>query len=239
MESKMSKAEAFASRSCDYGYGSGDGCGSGDGSGSGDGCGSGDGSGSGCGYGDGYGYGSGSGSGYGSGYGDGSGSGYDYGDGILSSIHSICGERVWDIDGVPTVLRQIHGNVAHGAILQSDLTLRPCYVVKQDNTFAHAATLREAMEALREKLFVDMSEEERVAAFVESHEWDKPYPNRELYDWHHRLTGSCQMGRDAFAAAHGLTLDGQMTVRAFCELTRDAYGGSVIRVVEQKYGEGR
>lgn len=50
---------------------------------------------------------------------------------------------------------------AHGAILNGDLTLTPCYIVKQDNIFAHGETLREAMEALRDKLFEDMPEDER------------------------------------------------------------------------------
>ena len=192
------------------------------------GSGSGDGYGSGSGYGYGYGYGSGSGSGYGSG----SGSGYGYG------IKSFNGEPVHRIDGVNTLIRSVRGNTAHGAILNSDLTLTPCYIVKQDNLFAHGETLREAMEALREKLFEDMPEDDRIDTFLQETAREKAYPTQYFYDWHHRLTGSCDMGRKQFACDHGVDLKhGMMTLTEFLELTENAYGGDVIRKVICKMQE--
>ena len=207
---------------------SGFGCGSGDGSGSG----YGDGSGSG------YGDGSGSGSGHGSGYGDGSGHGSGYG-GSGDGIKTFCGEAVYLIDGVQTILRRIKGNVAKGAVLNGDLTLTPCYVVRQGNLFAHGRTLREAMEALRDKLFEDMPEEERIEAFRKEHQAGVKYPCRDLYDWHHRLTGSCEMGRKQFAADRGIDVDrDELTVEEFIALTRNAYGGEVIRKLEEALARG-
>ena len=209
-----------------YGDGSGYGYGYGDGSGYGYGDGYGYGYGSGYGEGDGYGYGD----GYGSGYGDGSGygGGYGYGDGITS----FDGRPVHRIDGVATILRSVRGNVAHGVILHLDLTTEECYVVKQDCFFAHGRTLAKAMEALRDKLLEDMPEEERIAAFLAETEDEKRYPAQHFYDWHHRLTGSCDMGRRAFAREHGIDVaGGTMTLREFLELTKDAYGGDVIRRV--------
>ena len=48
------------------------------------------------------------------------------------------------------------------------------------------------------------------------------------------------MGRRQFAAERGLDkLDGKRTVESFIELTRDAYGGSVIRNLEGAYKERR
>lgn len=165
-------------------------------------------------------------SGYGSG--DGSGYGHGYGDGIKS----FNGEPVYTIDDVPTILRHVRGNVVHGAILNRDLTTTPCYVVKQDNCFAHGETLGDAMAALRDKLFEDMSEEERIAAFLRETEDGKAYPAQYFYDWHHRLTGSCDMGRRQFARDHGIDVENAtMTLREFLELTKDAYGGDVIRKV--------
>ena len=188
----------------------------------------GNGYGDGSGYGSGSGYGDGSGYGGGDGYGDGDGSGYGGGDGIKSFN---C-ETVYTIDDVPTILRHVRGNVAHGAILNLDLTTTPCYVVKQDNCFAHGETLAEAMEALRDKLFEDMSEEERIAAFLRETEDGKAYPAQYFYDWHHRLTGSCDMGRRQFARDHGIDVENAtMTLREFLALTKDAYGGDVIRTV--------
>ena len=242
------KIKAFLAAS--YGDGSGDGSGSGYGYGYGYGYGSGSGDGygdgSGDGSGDGYGYGSGSGSGSGDGYGDGSGDGsgdgygygYGYGYGDGSGIKSFNGEPVFRIDGVNTLIRSVRGNTAHGAIVNEDLTLTPCYIVKQENVFAHGETLRGAMEALRDKLFEDMPEDERIDAFLRETDREKTYPTQYFYDWHHRLTGSCDMGRKQFARDHGVDLKhGMMTLTKFLELTKDAYGGDVIRKVISKMQE--
>lgn len=204
-------------------------------------------SGSGYGYGSssdsGYGYGSGcgpssdSGYGYGDGFdsGDGCGSGSGYDDGVVS----FCGQKVYQIDGVPTLIDHVHGNAAKGRILRDDLTTEDCYIVKQCSLFAHGKTLRAAMDALRDKLFEDMPEEERIAEFVKAHEWGKQYPSADYYGWHHRLTGSCDMGRSEFAKRHGykLTDDELLTVEEFIKLTENSYGGSVIRRLREAYKE--
>lgn len=230
------KAFLLFSSGCGSGYGYGDGFGDGygygDGSGYGFGDGYGDGFGDGDGYGDGYGDGSGSGYGYGYGFGDG------YGSGLGDGIKSFDQETVYQIDGVNTLIRSVRGNTAHGAILNGNLTLTPCYIVKQDGVFAHGETLREAMEALREKLFEDMPEDERIDAFLRETDREKTYPTQYFYDWHHRLTGSCDMGRKQFAHDHGVDLEhGMMTLMEFLELTKDAYGGDVIRKVISKMQE--
>ena len=207
---------------------------------SGDGDGYGSGSGYGYGYGDGYGDGSGdgSGSGYSDGSGDGYGSGYGYGYGSGSGIKRFNRETVYQIDGVNTLIRSVRGNTAHGAIVNNDLTTAPCYIVKQDNIFAHGETLREAMEALRDKLFEDMPEDERIDTFLRETDREKAYPTQYFYDWHHRLTGSCDMGRKQFTRDHGVDLDhGMMTLTEFLELTKNAYGGDVIRKTISKMQE--
>ena len=243
MEALKTAAERFAEAvdsigrggrsSYDYGRGSGydDGCGYG--SGYGDGSGYGRGSGYDDGDGSGYGYGYGSGHGYGDGCG--CGSGYDDGDGVVS----FRGQKVYQIDGVPTLINHVHGNAAKGRILRGDLTTEDCYIVRQGSLFAHGKTLRAAMDALRDKLFEDMPEEERIAEFVRAHEWGKQYPSADYYDWHHRLTGSCDMGRSEFAKRHGyrLTDDELLTVEEFIKLTENSYGGSVIRKLREAYQE--
>ena len=232
MEDVKLQEKITAFLSLDYGYGSGYGDDYGYGSGYGDGSGSGYGSGSGSGSG----YGSGSGSDYGSGYGDGSGSGYGDGSGSGYGIEKINNMRIYQIDDVETVITSVKGNVAKGYIVQSDLSLTPCFVVKGNNQFAHGDTLHDAMEALTSKLFDDMPEEERIAEFIKAHpDIEKAYPNQDLFEWHHRLTGSCMAGRNAFVKDHGLTLDGETTVAAFIELTKNAYGGSTIKALEKAY----
>lgn len=185
----------------------------------------GDGYGSGYGYGDGDGYGYGSGSG--SGYGDGDGSGYGYGYG--SGIKKYDGEDVHMIDGVQTIITSVHGDIAKGFILQGDLTLTPCFIAKVDGCFAHGETVRQAVTDARDKAFEDLPQEERITAFLDAIKPNTEYPVMTMYDWHHRLTGSCEAGRKAFAKDHGIDLSTCMTREAFFELTKDAYGGSVIR----------
>ena len=215
-----------------YGDGSGYGSGSGDGYGSGSGDGDGYGDGYGDGSGDGYGDGSGDGSGDGDGYGDGSGDGY--GDG--SGLKSLCGEPVYMIDGVPTIITGLRGSVAMGFIVMTDLSKRKTFVVKGGGKFAHGEDLHAAQAALEEKLFDDMPVEEKLEAFREQFTPGEAYTVADFYDWHHRLTGSCTQGRDAFAQDHGLSMSDAMTPEEFIDLTKDAFGGWIIRQLAEYYG---
>ena len=173
------------------------------------------------------------GDGYGSGSGDGSGSGSGSGSG--DGVIQYCGYPVYWIDDTSTLIYRVRDNVAHGAILNGDLTFSDCVIVRDDAHFAHGKTLGEAMDALRDKTFDDMDEDERIDAFLEAFpDVDKPVPNRDLYDWHHRLTGSCTMGRDTFVRDRGIDMDGKTSVRDFLKLVRDSYGSEIIRAVEEK-----
>ena len=142
------------------------------------------------------------------------------------------------IDGIATIIDHVHGTVAKGRILKKDLTTVQCYIVKQEGLFAHGKTLHEAMNALREKLFENMPEEERIAEFIKAHAWGEKYSSKDFYEWHHRLTGSCEMGRREFAESHGysLTEEELLTVEEFIELTKNSYGGSIIRKLRAAYG---
>ena len=224
---------------CGYGdgsgYGSGDGSGSGYGSGYGDGSGYGSGDGSGSGSGSGYGSGDGSGDGSGSGYGsgDGSGSGYGYGSGYGDGdgIKSINGNSIYVVDNIPTIITNVKGNIAKGFILQSDLSLTPSFIAKENNQFSHGNTLHEAFESLREKLYDDSTEEERILKFKEHFsDFSKKYSAKDLFIWRHVLTGSCKAGREAFCKDKGIDVDNdRFTVYEFIELTKNSYGGEIIR----------
>ena len=177
-------------------------------------------------YGYGYGYGSGYGSGDGSGYGSGDGSG----DGSGYGIKSLNGQKIYEIDGVQTIISSVRGNVAKGFILQNDLTLTPCFIVKESDKFAHGETLHEAFESLQEKLYDNSTEEERISKFKEHFtDFNKKYKAKELFTWHHILTGSCKAGRMSFCKDHGIDVDNdEYTVYEFISITKDAYGGSII-----------
>ena len=202
------------SQDFDYGisYGCGDGCGNG--SGNGDGYGNGDGCGDGC----------------GNGYGDGCG----YGCGGVKEIN---GHAVYVIDNTRTIITFIHGNVAQGFILEHNTKLVPCYIAKDNNHFAHGKTLREAFSSLQEKLYDDSTEEERIWAFKRKFpSYDTKYSNQDLFVYHHVLTGSCRMGRESFANSRGISLSDKTTVREFVQLTKDAYGGDIIKKLPKAYG---
>ena len=214
------------------GDGSGDGSGFGGGAGSGSGSGFGSGFGGGAGYSDGSGDGAGAGGGSGddSGAGGGYGFGSGYGDGYGADIKFFCGSPAYEIDGITTIITAVFGSYAKGYILEPCLTLTPCYIAKQESHFAHGKTLSEAVAAVAEKAFEDMPEEDRIAQFWKFHQKGVKYPARDLYDWHHRLTGSCEMGRNTFAAEHGIDLNSDMfTVAEFVELCGKSYGGEIIR----------
>ena len=212
-----------------YGYGYGDGSGYGYGYGDGSGSGYGYGDGSGSGDGSGYGYGDGDGYGYGYGYGSVSGSGYGYGDG--DGIKTFNGDKVYIIDDIPTIIKHIHDNVAKGYILNDDFTLTKTFVAKENGKFAHGETLHDAFASLQEKLYDDSTEEERLEAFKKHFpDFTKKVSAKELFHWHHVLTGSCEQGRLSFCTNKGIDIEkDSFTIYEFIELTKESYTGYIIK----------
>lgn len=161
------------------------------------------------------------------------GSGKGYGDGIKE----INGKEIYMVDDIPTIFKSIRNNIAKGFIAKNDLQFEPCYIVKENNQFAHGFTLKDAFMSLQEKLYDDSTEEERIEAFKKQFpEYDVKYDNMDLFVYHHVLTGSCRMGREAFMSNKGLSLDGKTSVREFVKLTQDAYGGDIIKKLPEAYG---
>ena len=205
-----------------YDYGSGYGTGSG-GGGSydyGNGCGHSNGSGDGSGFSE------------GSGSEDGSGEG---GDVSVMNIKTFNGHIIDYIDGVPTIITNIHNNVAIGFIIGFDMTLIPCYVAKAGNSFAHGKTLKDAVKDAEAKEMGEMGEmpiEERIEKFIEVFgSLDSEHTGKEFYDWHHILTGSCRIGRDAFCKENGIDLTKKYSVRYFLNITKNSYGGDIIKEI--------
>ena len=243
MEMLEDKIREFLVVSDGYGYGNADTAGYGFGAGSGSGLG--------------VDYGLGCGSGIGKGLGNGmsyriddlddadnnnyNGYGYSDGSGIGRGsdfgVKEINGNIVYIIDDIPTIITSVRNNIAKGFIVKNDLQFEPCYIVKENNEFAHGDTLKDAFMSLQEKLYDDSTEEERIEAFKKQFpEYDVKYNNRDLFVYHHVLTGSCRMGREAFMSNKGLSLDGKTSVREFVKLTQDAYGGDIIKKLQEAYG---
>lgn len=175
--------------------------------------------------------------GCGFGCGFGSSYGYGYGSGDDLGVKEINGNIVCIIDDIPTIITSVRNNIAKGFIVKNDLQFEPCYIVKENNHFAHGFTLKDAFMSLQEKLYDDSTEEERIEAFMKQFpEYDVKYDNMDLFVYHHVLTGSCRMGREAFMSNKGLSLDGKTSVREFVKLTQDAYGGDIIKKLPEAYG---
>ena len=179
--------------------------------------------GSGCGYGD------------GDGYGSGCGDGYDNN----CAIKNFCGERVFAIDDTPTIIRSVHGNLAKGFVLQHDFKLIPCYIAKHDNMFAHGETIQDAVDSVSKKVLEHMDSNEAIDKFFEHFtDLSKKYPARDFFEWHHYLTGSCEMGRKAFVKNGGYDIEhDRFTVQEFIDITRNAYGKDVILRLEKEMKE--
>ena len=198
---------------------------------------------------DGAGYGSGNGDDFGladaSGFGCGSGSGYGTRDSCGfsyggSGIRAFNGNIVDYIDNVPTIITQIHSNIARGYIINDDLTLESCYIAKACSFFAHGKTLKDAIADVEAKEAEKLPIEKRIEKFIKVFgSLDSEHTGKEFYDWHHILTGSCKMGRDGFCKDHDIDLEKKYTVKYFLDITEKSYGGDVIKQVRESYEFGK
>lgn len=161
------------------------------------------------------------------GYGSGDGSGDGYG------LKSINGKEIYMVNGVQTIIEHVKETFAKGYILNGDLTFTPCFVAKGQGYFAHGKTLKEAREALTEKIFENMDSDEAIEKFLQEFEINKKYPGTKFFEWHHYLTGSCLMGREAFVRNHDLDINEEYTVKEFIKICENDYGSDVIRQLKE------
>ena len=162
---------------------------------------------------------------------DGYGYGYGYGNGInISSFH---GNKVYYIDGIPSIFKSIKGNIALVDIINiTDFSASPMYIVKKGNLFAHGYSIKEAEDAVNVKYYSDLDKDEAIAEFKRCFIPNVNYSNSEFYKWHTILTGSCNAGKDLFMKQAGITMEGEMTVEYFLNVTKEAYGGEVIKSIK-------
>lgn len=195
---------------------------------------------------DGYGYGSGCGNRYTSGDGSGDAIGfsnknvynYEYGYDFFfgAGIESINGMKVVNIDGIPTAISIIKGQVAKGYIVFHDFSLEKTFVVKAGNYYGHGETIREARQYALGKMYANMDTDAVIDEFVSMFDKDTEYDVGYFYEWHNRLTQSCKQGLDQFAKQHNINLEyDRMTTEEFIDLTKDSFGGEIIKKVAERY----
>ena len=154
-----------------------------------------------------------------------------------NSIKKFNNQIVREIDYIPTIIEYINGNYAKGYILNEDLSTTPCFIAKCGHYFAHGKTLAKARKDAQIKYEENLSIEERIELFnVKYPSNDEPIDGKELFDYHHILTGSCLLGRQSFCKERGLDLNSKYTVREFIAITEGAYGNEVIKKLKESRG---
>ena len=164
-------------------------------------------------------------------YGDGDGDGYGYGYGYGDGLKSLNNQTIYLIDNLQIIISNIRNNIAKGFIVQDDLSLTPCFIVKGENNFAHGSTLRDAFLSLQKKNLLTLSVSERIIKFKSKfNKLNKKYPALELYEWHHLLTGSCDLGRKSFCKEKNINIKKDLfTISEFIKLTKNSYGADIIK----------
>lgn len=231
-----------------YGWGIGfcTGSGNGDGTGgskrdesdidSGNGDGTGKGSGNGFGIGDGMGdyYGG----LFGSGYGNGSGNGMED-DGDLLSITRVGDNTIYNINGAPIAIDNIKGNIAKGRILNDDMTFTDCWIVREGNCIEYGKDLHDTHKAAQRESAIQLPKEERLKMFVQRFPSpDELIPIKELYNWHHVLTGACKYWSKEWCKQNGFNVEDEIycvSIRKFVNLTEFEWGGDIIKELKNYY----
>ena len=86
-----------------------------------------------------------------------------------------------------------------------------------------------------EKIFENMDTDEAIERFLSTFEKEKKYPVKDFYEWHHYLTGSCEMGRRSFMRDRNITFDDMYTVDEFIALCEDSYGSETIKELKERW----
>jgi len=164
---------------------------------------------------------------------------YDYGYGYGSGygIKKYNNMDVYKIDEMQTIVCKIKKVdnlfIAKGYILNKDFTLTQTFIVKQNNVFSHGKTLKEAVESLNNKLFEELSEEERIEIFLEKFDINEKYKGSVFFEWHGKLTGSCKQGRSSFVKNNNIDLEKLYNIKEFIELCENEYGSKIIKRLKE------
>ena len=146
-----------------------------------------------------------------------------------------CGKTVYSIDETLTIITSIKNNIAKGYLLNKDLTLTPCYIVRKGNYFAHGETIKKAVRDVLAKELNNMPVEEKIEEFkIAFPDFNKKYPAKEFHKWHGILTGSCEFGRDSFINNNQIDLNELYSVSEFIEFVKNEYGSEIIKKLKEK-----
>ncbi|MBQ2499152.1 MAG: hypothetical protein II523_03960, partial [Bacteroidales bacterium] len=158
------------------------------------------------------------------------GYGYGYGDGDGYGIKEFDGSKLYTIDSTPTAITAVHGSYAEGFTIRHNSQKVLCYIARVGDFFAHGATLKDARRDAQQKFDDNLPTEEKIRRFLAFCAGKDYIPAADLFQWHHTLTGSCEMGRREFCKVHNIDIDNdQFTIYEFINLTIDSFGGNIIK----------
>lgn len=103
------------------------------------------------------------------------------------------------------------------------------YVAKFNGCFAHGETKEKAKQDAERKFYSSIDVDSKIKEFHAKFKKGREYSNKDFYDWHTILTGSCDSGKDMFLNQHGISLEGKMTPEEFISYTKNAYGSEIIK----------
>ena len=75
--------------------------------------------------------------------------------------------------------------------------------------------------------------------FKKQFDYENEYNSESFFEWHNILTGSCLAGREQFVKSHNIDMDKKYTVKEFIDICKNAYGGEIIKKLEEKYKGGK
>ena len=138
---------------------------------------------------------------------------------------------------MPTIITAIFGNYAKGFTVSRDYQLNSCFVAKDNFSgyFSHGRTIKEANEALQDKITENMTTAEKIEAFTKAFKKGEKYKGTEFFKWHNILTGSCLFGRNKFVEDNNINIEELYTVTQFLEIVKNAYGNSIIKELYKYY----
>lgn len=98
--------------------------------------------------------------------------------------------------------------------------------------------LKEKYDSIDDK-YKRMSIDDKINAFIEEYDLDEEVNVIELQKWHRILTNSCLVGRLKFMKEHKVNDRSMVTVRDFIGMTKNDFGGDIIKKLEEAYNERR
>lgn len=153
----------------------------------------------------------------------------------LFGIKSYNGRSIYYIEGRRVMFDQIHGNFAKCTILRIDLTTYESWLVKDFGFIAFGKTIKDAYNNARLKSWQTIPIEDRIQQFVDTHPLDKVFSNKELFEWHDILTGSCMVGKYQFCRKNKIDLNKQTSVKEFLLLVKNEYKSDIIQQIINSY----